>query len=125
MIDLHATRVAVGLHTRIPAGLWLVLGALVILGCTGVGYQTAIAGSKRSRAMPIMAFAFAIVIVLITSLDRPGSGFITVSQQPLEDLRASIAADLEGRSIRGEKPLQSGADQGVDKRLQQDKAKSE
>jgi len=125
VIDLHATRVAVGLHARVPAGLWLVLGILVILGCTGVGYQTAIAGSRRSRAMPIMAFAFAIVIVLITSLDRPGSGFITVSQQPIEDLRASMAAGSEGRSNRGEKPLQSGADQEDDQRPRPDKAKSE
>ena len=75
--------------------------------------------------MPILAFAFAMVIVLITSLDRPLSGFITVSQQPLEDLRTSIAAGSEGRSSREEKPLQSGADQGVDKRPQPDKAKSE
>jgi len=104
VIDLHATRVAVGLHARVPAGIWLVLGVLVILGCTGVGYQMAIAGSRRSRAMPILAFAFAMVIVLITSLDRPMSGFITVSQQPLEDLRASIATDFEGRSGRREKP---------------------
>jgi hypothetical protein len=104
VIDLHATRVAVGLHARVPAGIWLVLGVLVILGCTGVGYQTAIAGSRRSRAMPILAISFAMVIVLIASLDRPMSGFITVSQQPLEDLRASIATDFEGRSGRREKP---------------------
>lgn len=112
VIDLHAMRVAVGLHARIPAGLWLVLGVLVILGCTGVGYQTAVAGSRRSRAMPILAFAFAMVIVLITSLDRPQSGFITVPQQPLETLRASIAADLESRSSRGEERPRNGADEG-------------
>lgn len=125
VIDLHATRVAVGLQTRIPLGIWLVLGVLVFLGCVGVGYQTGIAGSKRSRAMPIMAFSLALVIVLITSLDRPTSGFITVSQQPLETLRASMAADLEGRPSRGEERLRNGADQGADQRPQPDRTKSE
>jgi hypothetical protein len=125
VIDLHAMRVAVGLHARIPAGLWLVLGVLVILGCTGVGYQTAVAESRRSRAMPILALSFAMVIVLITSLDRPMSGFITVPQQPLEDVMASMAADLDGRSNRGENRPQNGADPGVDNRHRPEKAKSE
>ena len=91
VIDIHALRVAVGLQARIPAGIWLVLYILVFLGMFGVGYQTAIAGSaRRSWATPILAFAFSLVIVLIVSLDRPQSGFITVSQQPLIDLRASM-----------------------------------
>ena len=105
VIDIHALRVAVGLQARIPAGIWLVLFILVILGMIGVGYQTAIAGStRRSWITPILAFAFSLVIVLIASLDRPQSGFITVSQQPLADLRASMAADFEARSGLGEKP---------------------
>jgi len=91
VIDIHALRVAVGLQARIPAGIWLVLYILVFLGMFGVGYQTAIAGSaRRSWATPILAFTFSLVIVLIASLDRPQSGFITVSQQPLVDLRASM-----------------------------------
>ena len=105
LINVHASRVAVGLQARIPAGIWLVLFILVILGMIGVGYQTAIAGStRRSWITPILAFAFSLVIVLIASLDRPQSGFITVSQQPLADLRASMAADFEARSGLGEKP---------------------
>jgi hypothetical protein len=91
VIDIHALRVAVAWHARIPGGIWLVLFILVILGMFGVGYQSAIAGSsKRSFASPILALAFSLVIVLIASLDRPQSGFVKVSQQPLVDLRASM-----------------------------------
>jgi len=91
VIDIHALRVAVGMQARIPAGIWLVLYLLVILGMMGVGYQTAIAQSaRRSWATLIMAFSFSLVIMLIVSLDRPRSGFIMVSQQPLADLRASM-----------------------------------
>ena len=58
----------------------------------GVGYHTGIAGSKRSLARPILALSFALVFALIASLDRPDSGVLEVSQQPLIDLRESMAA---------------------------------
>ncbi|MEI7901943.1 MAG: hypothetical protein WCK89_16955 [bacterium] len=91
VIDFHSSRVAV-MQARIPTGIWVVLYALVILGMIGLGYQTAIAGSRRSWMTPVLALAFSIVIALINSLDSPHSGFITVSQQPLEALRDSMAA---------------------------------
>jgi len=92
VIDIHASRVAVALQARVPGGIWLVLYVLIVLGMIGVGYQTAIAGSaRRSRATPILAVAFSLVIVLIASPDRPHGRFITVSQQPLADLRASMS----------------------------------
>jgi hypothetical protein len=39
--------------------------------------------------MGVLVFA---VIMLIVDLDRPGAGFIEVSQQPLIDSAATIAA---------------------------------
>jgi hypothetical protein len=70
-----------------------------MLGMMGVGYQTGIAGSKRSMARPILALSFALVFALITSLDRPDSGVMKVTQQPLIDLRDSMAA-AAGRASR-------------------------
>jgi hypothetical protein len=102
MIHLHAERKAVALQSRVPAGIWLVLGALIVLGMLGIGYQTAIAGSRRSRAAPILAVSFAVVIMLIASLDRPVNAFVPVSQRPLVDLRASMAAGAESRLNPGE-----------------------
>jgi hypothetical protein len=48
--------------------------------------------SKRTLVMPLLAVAFASVITIIGSLDRPVGGFTTVSQQPLTDLLSSIEA---------------------------------
>lgn len=96
VFDLHATRVAISVQARIPGGIWLVLYVLVILGMLGIGYQTAIAGSQRSRATPLLAISFSLVIALIASLDRPQSSFIKVSQQPLEDLRSSMVSSGAG-----------------------------
>jgi hypothetical protein len=99
MIDLHATRVAVGLQARIPGGIWIALLSLTFLGMVAIGYQMAIAGSKRSLAQSILAISFSMVITLIASLDRPESGYVTVSQQPMISLRDFMAAgsDQDGK----------------------------
>lgn len=102
VISIHALRVAVALQARIPIGIWLVLSVLVVLGMIGVGYQTAIAGSRRSRITPVLAVAFSIVIALIISLDRPQSTFAAVSQQPLADLRERMSADIGAHAGSGE-----------------------
>ena len=90
LMAIHAQRIAVGL-ARIPVGIWHALAILIVLGMIAVGYQTGIAGSRRSWAMPILAFSFSLVIALISSLDRPHSDLITVSQQPLEDVQKAMA----------------------------------
>lgn len=92
VIGIHASRVAVGIQARVPSEIWLALYCITMLGMMGVGYQTSIAGSKRSMARPILALSFALVFALIASLDRPDSGVIKVTQQPLIDLRDSMAA---------------------------------
>jgi hypothetical protein len=105
LINIHALRVAVALHAQIPGIIWLVLYALVILGMTAIGYQTAITGSaRRSRAVSLLAVSFSLVIALIAVLDRPQSNLIGVPQGPLIDLRASMAANAEAGSGIGGKP---------------------
>ena len=96
---IHASRVAVGIQARVPSEIWLALYCVTILGMMSVGYQTGIAGSKRSMARPILALSFALVFTLIASLDRPDSGVIKVTQQPLIDLRDAMAA-AAGRASR-------------------------
>jgi Protein of unknown function (DUF4239) len=93
--NLHWMRVAIGVQMRIPLAMWLILYALVVLGMMGVGYQTAIAGSRRTSAVLILALSFSLVMALIGELDRPQSGMITVTQQPLEDLQVWMKAGRE------------------------------
>jgi hypothetical protein len=90
--NIHASRVNVGLQARMPAGIWLALYALLVLAMLAVGYQTAIADSRRSWIMLMLALSFSLVITLIAALDRPQSGYVPVSQQPLEDVRALLDA---------------------------------
>jgi hypothetical protein len=90
MRNVQAVRVTVALGSRIPSGLWIILYVLVALGMFAVGYQTAIAESRRSLIMVIMAMSFSIVICLIAALDNPERGVIAISQQPLIDLREEM-----------------------------------
>jgi hypothetical protein len=96
MTEVHTSRVVVGLQQRIPAGIWIVLWGLTFFGMAAVGYQTGIVGSRRSLAQPILAVSFSMVIVLIALLDRPLTGYVKVSQQPLIDLYDLMTSGAEG-----------------------------
>lgn len=86
-IDLHQSRVTVGIQYRVPGIVWLAMYLLASLTMLAVGYQTGMAGARRLRGMPIVAAAFALVLALIADIDRPGEGFIGVSQQPIADVQ--------------------------------------
>ncbi len=84
--NVNASRVVIGLHTKIPEGIWEVLLLLILFAMFSVGYQIAIVGSKRSWATLILAFSFSLVIIMIETLDRSYTSLIPVSQFPLENL---------------------------------------
>jgi hypothetical protein len=90
MSNVLAVRIAVSVQSRLPTGLWIVLYVLIALGMIAVGYQTAIAGSRRTWAMVILALSFSIVVVLIAALDDPERGYISISQRPLIDLQSEM-----------------------------------
>ena len=91
---VQASRVDVGLESRIPLGIWIVLYGLTILGMMSIGYHSGIVKSKHTKATWLLALSFATVISFLISMDRP-TGFIEVTQQPLIDLQTWI---LEGDS---------------------------
>lgn len=90
MDNMLATRLSVGLQSRLPTGLWYVLFTLLALGMIALGYQTAIAGSGRSLIMVFLAMSFCIVITLIAAMDNPERGYLQVSQQALVGLQLEI-----------------------------------
>jgi hypothetical protein len=91
MIDLDATRVTAN-RNRIPETIWLMLCVVAVFSMAAMGYEFGLTG-KRSWAVTILlAIAFTSVIVLIADLDRPQTGLIQVSQQPLLDLLSRIGA---------------------------------
>jgi hypothetical protein len=68
------------------------------LGMIAIGYHCAIAQSRLSRVLPILAVSFSLVIALIATLDKPGNYIMPVPQRPLVDLLSDMKGD--GGSVR-------------------------
>lgn len=92
VIDLHAERLMVREQSRIPNTYWIVLYVVSIFALAAMGYHGGVAGTARSPVMLAVAIAFSAVILLIADVDRPGEGWVNVSQQAMIDLRDSMAA---------------------------------
>jgi len=90
MIDLHATRVMVGLRSRIPAVIWAALFFVAVLTMSTLGYHEGLAGNRRSLASLTLVIAFSAVLFLIVDLDRPREGHLRIGQHAMLDLQASL-----------------------------------
>ena len=90
VIDLHAERVMLRERSRIPGTYWIVLYVVSIFALGAMGYHGGVAGTTRSPVMLAVAIAFSAVILLIADLDRPGEGWVNVSQEAIIDLRDSM-----------------------------------
>lgn len=91
MAVLEEMRIAASIETRINGAIWLTLFILTFSGMWALGYQTGVSGSHRSKAIPIVACSFGLVLTLISALDRPDT--VRVPQQPLFDVIRQMGAD--------------------------------
>jgi hypothetical protein len=91
MIDNQGKRLA-AIRNRVPNIVLLSLFGLAAIAGGFAGYASGL--DARSTRLPvyIIGILVSVVILLILDLDRPSSGFIEVSQQPMIDTAASIAA---------------------------------
>jgi hypothetical protein len=90
MID-DLEKFVIATHNRVPSVVLVALYCIATVASIFTGYAGGLE-SRRSR-LPVytMGLLIASVILLIQDLDRPTSGFIRVSQQPLIDAAASMA----------------------------------
>jgi len=91
MFDRQEARHAMALN-HVPNTVLIALYGLAIVASAFAGYAAGL-DAQRSR-LPIYTIGVlvSIVIFLIQDIDRPGPGLIMVSQQPMLDTAASIAA---------------------------------
>jgi hypothetical protein len=91
MIDNQEKRLTAAFN-RVPNIVLIALYSVAIVASAFAGYAAGL-DAQRSR-LPIytMGVLVCAVILLIQDLDRPNAGFVTVSQQPMLDAAASIAA---------------------------------
>jgi hypothetical protein len=92
MIDSQAKHLE-ALRSRVPNIVFVMLYGVAIVAFALAGYANGLLEERRIR-LPVymMGVLVSAVILLIQDLDRPTTGFIEVSQQPMIDTAASIAA---------------------------------
>ena len=86
-IDLAEAR-WMAFQNRVPESVIYVDAAIGLLSSMLVGYAFGVNGRRNMFSMFILAVAIALVLAVIIDLDRPRSGYIRGSQQPMIDLLA-------------------------------------
>ena len=88
-IDLDAARLN-ALRTRVPGAVWLLVLVVAAAGCYASGYGAGATGARSAFANLLLPVLVTVVVTLISDLDRPRQGLISISQQPLRDLQSSL-----------------------------------
>jgi hypothetical protein len=91
MIDNQGKRLH-ALQSRVPNIVFLALYGVAVVAFSFAGYANGLEARRVRLPIYVMGALVSAVILLIQDLDRPAAGFITVSQQPMIDTAASIAA---------------------------------
>ena len=91
MIDNQEKRMTAA-RNRVPNIVLIALYGVATVASAFTGYASGLEARRSRLPVYIMGMLVSAVILLIQDLDRPNTGFITVSQQPMIDAAASIAA---------------------------------
>ena len=91
MIDDQEKRLS-AMANRLPIVVIAALYAISIVGVGFAGYGSGVESKRTRMPVYITGILVAAMVLLIQDLDRPGSGFIRVSQQPIVNAAAAIAA---------------------------------
>jgi hypothetical protein len=91
VLDIFGERKTVVFIFRIPGAVWIILLLLFVFSMFVAGLEISSFKLRRNINVPIMTAAFALIVVLISSMDASTKpGHFTVSQQPLIDVQHMI-----------------------------------
>ena len=88
-IDLEATRIAAK-RNHVPGAVWLLLLCVAGCGLWLTGWEAGMARGHPFLARFLFPLLIAVVIALITDIDTPRGGLITVDERPLLELNDSL-----------------------------------
>ena len=92
LIAAHQERLAKA-PGRLPPFVWWSLDLLAVAALMSLGYQLGLARSRRPVVALFGVLALAVVVTMIMDLDRGQQGFLTVSQQALENVLEGMQKD--------------------------------
>jgi hypothetical protein len=88
-IDLEGKRIAAK-RNHVPGAVWLLLLCVTGCGLWLVSYQAGISGRHSVLDRFVFPILVAIVIVLITDIDTPRGGLISLDERPLLELNETL-----------------------------------
>jgi hypothetical protein len=88
-IDFEATRIAAK-RNHVPGAVWLLLLCVAGCGLWLTGWEAGIARGHPFLARFLFPILIAVVIALITDIDTPRGGLITLDDRPLQELNDSL-----------------------------------
>lgn len=91
MIDSHEKRLT-ALRNRVPTSVLLTLYSIAVVAVGFSGYASGLDAHRSRPPIYLMCLLVAGVILLIQDLDRPSTGFVKVSQQPMIDTASGLAS---------------------------------
>ncbi len=91
MIDDQEKRLA-AFSNRLPLIIVIALYGVSIVAIGFAGYGSGIESKRTRLPVYLTGILVASMVLLIQDIDRPGAGFIKVSQQPMANAAAAIAA---------------------------------
>jgi hypothetical protein len=86
----HAARLA-AVHHRVPWSILLLLGVAAIVSMLIVGIEQGAVGERSLAPVTVFIVLVSLVVWVTLDLNQPGTGAITVSQEPLERLLMTMA----------------------------------
>jgi len=90
MIDLEGKRIAAK-RNRVPGAVWLLLLCVAGCGLWLVSYQAGTSGRHSVLERFVFPVLVAIVIALITDIDTPRGGLISLDERPLLELNETLS----------------------------------
>lgn len=87
--DLEAKRIAAK-RNHVPGAVWLLLLCVAGCGLWLVGYQAGTSGRQSILERFVFPLLVAIVITLITDIDTPRQGLISLDERPLLELNETL-----------------------------------
>jgi hypothetical protein len=91
-IDLDASRMA-SRQNHVPGAVWVLLLIVAACGAWTSGFASGAGGLRSIFSQVVFPLLITVVIMLISDIDRPRRGLISISQQPLIDLLNTMRAD--------------------------------
>jgi hypothetical protein len=73
-------------HVLIAAPLWLTITTLCMLLIIGIAFATSVKFATSALSVALSTLAITCILTIILGFDRPFSGGVTVSKEPMQDL---------------------------------------